>query len=68
MRLAYIAAAAALTVLWLLVSLPGLTRHHDPLLAANPTVQLASLLALAIGAAVLIRSQHSLQATIRRIS
>lgn len=54
--------AAALTLTWLLVSLPALRPRADPLLATHASVQLVSLLALAAGGVVLIHRQRVLPA------
>jgi hypothetical protein len=53
--------AATLTVVWLLVALPGLRPHADPLLATHAAVQLVSLLALTAGVIVLLLRERALR-------
>jgi hypothetical protein len=67
-RIQPVYSAAALTVVWLLVALPALRPRADPLLATHATVQLASLLALAVGAIVLVHRKRSLPAHFWRSS
>jgi len=54
--------AAVLSVGWLIVALPALHPHADPLLATRADVQLVSLLALTAGAIVLVHRQRALPA------
>lgn len=67
-RVAPHVAAAGLAVLWLGVSLRALTPRHDPLLAVSPGVLLASALALALAAAVLVVRRRDLPELLRRMS
>lgn len=59
-------AAGSLTALWVALVIPGLARTHDPMLAATPAVQLASLAALTVSAAVLFHDRHQLAELLRR--
>jgi hypothetical protein len=52
--------ATALTAVWLLVALPGLRPHADPLLATHAAVQLVSLLTLTAGLLVLLLRERAL--------
>jgi hypothetical protein len=48
------------------VIIPRLAHSRDPLLAATPAVQLASLAALSLGVAVLVHERNDLSELIRR--
>ncbi|MDQ3383987.1 MAG: zf-HC2 domain-containing protein [Actinomycetota bacterium] len=66
-RVAPHVAASAMTLLWVAVVVRGLVRHHDPLFAAAPSVQLASVAALVLAAAVLVVQRRDLAEAIRRL-
>ena len=66
-RVAPHVAASAMTLLWVAVVVRGLVRHHDPLFAAAPSVQLASVAALVLAAAVLVAQRRDLAEVIRRL-
>jgi hypothetical protein len=59
-------AAIGLTALWVALVIPGLAQSRDPLLAAAPAVQLASMAALCVSAAALFVERHALPELLRR--
>jgi hypothetical protein len=59
-------AAGSLSALWVALVIPGLAHSRDPLLAADPVVQLTSLAALVVSAAVLFHDRHQLGELLRR--
>jgi hypothetical protein len=59
-------AAGSLSALWVALVIPGLAHSRDPWLAATPAVQLASLAALVLSAAVLFHDRHQLGELLRR--
>lgn len=65
-RMTPVHSAAVLTVLWLLVALPALRPHTDPLLATHAPVQLVSLLAVVLGATALVQRRRELPAHVWR--
>ncbi|MBA2446156.1 MAG: hypothetical protein H0V49_12615 [Nocardioidaceae bacterium] len=67
-RLAPHVAASGLTILWASVVVQGFVRHHDPFFAATPSVQLASVAALVVSAAVLLVQRRDLAEVLRRVS
>lgn len=60
-------AAISLTGLWVALVIPGLSHFRDPMLAAAPGVQLASLAAFCVSAAVLFIERHALPELLRRM-
>lgn len=61
-------AAASLVALWVAVVIPALVHTRDPLLVSHPTVQLASLAALAVSAGALFLHRNDLPELLRRTS